>query len=1022
VGCARPRSARLFGLKRCAAETKTSRSKRATGRAGSLERTQDRIDRARRRQPHRDEHRLNLEAAETRAAYVLRDALERELTGAEIEHDLDARVLADLVKHVDSIADQVERSQDDGHVDRLGRCVAEKIALRDRSSIPDTMHGRRAHAGARVDADVPVAAPEHLVGEARIAAAQIEDECAGWQRRANGEHRLGAPPVVVSRVPVLGLAEALGDAVVLLVQVDHEREYAARTFALRWCIRPEGATLRISIALAIALVAAGAETAPRARGASPVSWQVTQTPFRLSILAGGVTRVSESDLSGGPGGRLSYRLADGSFHGLSNVIGSTPSGAGMTYQIATDEAGRTATVTLQPVKNGVSVALTLQPADGVVDTFESFAASPGEHFLGGGERPAALDLRGQSLAIKTAYSCSSTMPAPFFLSSAGYGVLVHGTTIASMAFPGATLADSCAGGPESQCPLAAHLSVAQICTKSASLSYDVLAGTLEQIVSAYTAEVGRPPVPPASQFALIKWRDIVSGPAELYEDVDQLHALKIPIGWVLLDNPWESGLCYGRMTFDTQRFPDPGGMIASLHARGVEFMLWISPLVRRQFCPPPPQYSQSALFGTGNAATIDLTDPATLSTFEQSVRSLIALGVDGFKADRGDEIDLEPLQLAGGPGLTLHNEYPLLYARAVAAAIQAAGKTASFATLFRAGAPGSAATVPGFWGGDQQGSFPGLAAAIRDGLSAGVAGYPVWGSDTGGFDSAALTPDVFVRWAQFSAVSPVFEVGGTGGNATFWNFGPETVAAFREAAVLHYELFPYLYSLAEAAHTGGLPIMRPLALEYPSDGQAWQHDLEVLVGRNLLAAPVTTPGSEAQVYLPAGSWLDLATGELRHGGGLPYVRPAPLDQLPLYLRKGAVIPFAARTPLLWRREWPVDALSLPGRGGWLYAPGEGAARAATPEFGSFRAVTQASTVRIRLRHAPSETQVLLTGRSAPSSVRIDGLVVRKSVSLAALRTAATGWTTTTAPFPGVVLKLTPHSGAAQVELVLAQPR
>ena len=111
----------------------------------------------------------------------------------------------------------------------------------------------------------------------------------------------------------------------------------------------------------------------------------------------------------------------------------------------------------------------------------------------------------------------------------------------------------------------------------------------------------------------------------------------MPIGWVLLDNPWETGNCYGQMSFDAGRFPNPRGMIRALHARDVRFMLWISPLVRQQSCPPPQQYSQNVLYGTGGpAVTIDLTDAVTRSTFEASLSKLIGLGVDGFKDDRGD--------------------------------------------------------------------------------------------------------------------------------------------------------------------------------------------------------------------------------------------------------------------------------------------------------------------------------------------------------------------------------------------------
>jgi alpha-glucosidase (family GH31 glycosyl hydrolase) len=748
-------------------------------------------------------------------------------------------------------------------------------------------------------------------------------------------------------------------------------------------------------------------------------WHVTAKPFRLEFVRGGKVVAQEPNTTGGPGGRLGYVLADDSYHGIGDLLGTRVVAGGDEYHVSTDESSRTAYVTVRKAAGGVSVSVRFAPATDVAAAVESFESRPGEHFLGGGERPGALDLRGQALAIKVSNACQNRMPAPFYASTAGYGVALDSSAIAALAFPGADPGTACAGGNEPVCPLVGGTASIQLCVKAPRLAYRVFFGNPQQVVSAYTKLVGRPRVPPASQFALIKWRDEVGGADDLYADVAELRKLGVPVGWILLDNPWESGLCYGSMQFDAAKFPDPAGMIRRLHSLGVRFMLWVSPLVRKQWCPAPPQYAKSSLIdGGGSAYTLDLTDPATLHTFESSLEKLVALGVDGFKGDRGDEFDLESVELAGGPGGAFQNTYPLAFDRAVAAAVKTKGKTATFATMFRAASPGSAAVVPGFWGGDQQGTFAGLQQAIHDGLSAGLAGYAVWGSDTGGYASAAppLTPEVFVRWAQFSAVSPIFEVGGVGKNATFWDFGSQTVGLFRQAAVLHYELFPYLDALARTAHVTGQPILRPLALAYPGDANAWTHDLEALVGPDLLAAPVTESGTKASVYLPKGSWVDLASGATVRGGGAPFVRPTPLAELPLYLRAGGAIPFAARTPAIWPKPWPVDALTMPGRGGWLYAPRTGRTAAADPRFGRLLATSTGSSVDLRLVRAPSETQVLVAGKAVPTAVRVDGRVLPRAASEAALRTAREGWLPFAAPFRGVVLKLAPRSGGARVHM------
>jgi alpha-D-xyloside xylohydrolase len=466
------------------------------------------------------------------------------------------------------------------------------------------------------------------------------------------------------------------------------------------------------------------------------------------------------------------------------------------------------------------------------------------------------------------------------------------------------------------------------------------------------------------------------------------------------------------MTFDPA-FGDPAAMIHTIHADGIRFMLWISPLVQTQGCGALTRYPSGSLLGSNDgSSTIDLTVPVARAAFETSLRKLVALGVDGFKADRGDEIDLESLHLAGGAGRLLHNEYPLLFARAVAAATPGS----SFVSLFRAGAPGSASVAPGFWGGDQPGSFRGLREAIHDGLSAGVAGYAVWGSDTGGY-LPTESPETFVRWAQFSAVNPIFEVGGQGENATPWDYGPAKIDAFRSAVVLHYELVPYLYGLARAAHATGMPILRPLALGYPDDAASWSHDYEVLVGDDLLAAPVVQPApAPASIHVPSGTWIDLASGG-RVRGPVTLTRDVPLSELPLYLRSGAVVPFAARSPAIWSKPWPVDALQMTGRGGWVYAPAMGTTEARTPDFGSFRATATRRAVHIVLTGAPTETQLELVGVRV-AGVHVDGRAVPASSSNADLSSHGIGWEVTQAPFPGVLLKLAPTRGVQTVDVTL----
>jgi alpha-D-xyloside xylohydrolase len=285
---------------------------------------------------------------------------------------------------------------------------------------------------------------------------------------------------------------------------------------------------------------------------------------------------------------------------------------------------------------------------------------------------------------------------------------------------------------------------------------------------------------------------------------------------------------------------------------------------------------------------------------------------------------------------------------------------------------GSQAVLPGIWAGDQPGDWIGLQRAIRAGETAAMSGFPSWGSDIGGYSSANLTGDVFARWAQLGAISPVFEVGGTGANATPWTLGDDAMSALRDAAVLHYELFPYLYGLLRR----GEPVLRPLAYGYPDDPEAWKAEFELLVGPDLLAAPVTGAGTTPSVYLPRGLWVDLNTGATVKGP-ITFIRSTALDVLPLYARAGAVVPFNLRTADSW---WGVDELTHPERAGYLASDGSG----------------------VDLRGQPRDVQLWVPSPSRPARVTLGGKPV--------------AWSWHDGPLPGVVIRV--HGPTVRGEVVL----
>jgi hypothetical protein len=755
-----------------------------------------------------------------------------------------------------------------------------------------------------------------------------------------------------------------------------------------------------------ACVAAASPHGARSTDRQALQFEVPSSgPAEISLLRGNskVTTVGGAE-------PVTYVTSNGRAHPLTKILSKRTTNGVTTLSLAADEPGRTAKVTLRQTELGVRMSISLLPSSGVQALRLTLSAPLSAHFLGSGEREGWVDLRGTVQPIKVWNGCNSSAPASFFASTAGFGAYVGGDSVGRIAFPGA-VDDSrfaCDLG-DAPCSVGPPTSAVRICLKATTATVEVFSGSPAQIVSDYASRVGRPQAPWLPAFALMKWRDSISGPAELFDDISQLRSRNLPVGWVILDNPWEQGArtshCFGSLTFDTKTYPDPAGMIRSIHALGVRFMLWVSPQIRKKDCPAAT-LPAGWLTGDDDYYLRDLSNPAARADFVAHLSALAALGVDGFKGDRGDEVDLERLTLAAGPGEAFQDAYPRWYQQAVADAMRPYHR--QWASLFRTSVPGSAAIVPGFVGSDTEHTWNGLLAAVRMAQTAGVTGEAMWGADIGGYDVGTLTPELFDRWAQFAALTPIFEVGGTGASAEFWQFGSDAVENFRAAATLHYELVPYLYELVREASVNGIPAVRALGLTWPNDAHVWTHETEFTVGDALLAAPIVDAAygdpAKTSVYLPAGTWIDFFTGR-RYAGGRSIMRSSTPQDFPLFVRVGTALPYNFRQPEVWADPWRVDDLARAGREGWLVAPKLGVT--ATALSGSTRLVAtepSRSQIEIWLSGAEPEQQLLVLPDTPICHVTVNGVPAPRTASATALKTRSVGWSVEPGAPHGVVIK------------------
>jgi alpha-D-xyloside xylohydrolase len=204
---------------------------------------------------------------------------------------------------------------------------------------------------------------------------------------------------------------------------------------------------------------------------------------------------------------------------------------------------------------------------------------------------------------------------------------------------------------------------------------------------------------------------------------------------------------------------------------------------------------------------------------------------------------------------------------------------------------------------------------IPAGLNYAISGMPYWTTDIGGFISGGNLNDpnfreLFVRWFQFGAFSPIFRVHGTRSPSEneLWSYGAEDQKILVDYDTLRYRLMPYIYSQAWQVTNNHGTLMRPLVMDWREDVEAQNTGDEYLFGPAILVSPVTTEGATSRtVYLPKATWYDFWTGE-KSEGGKRIEADAPLEKLPLFVRAGSIVPMGPK--MEWATEKPADPIEL----------------------------------------------------------------------------------------------------------------
>jgi alpha-glucosidase len=577
-----------------------------------------------------------------------------------------------------------------------------------------------------------------------------------------------------------------------------------------------------------------------------------------------------------------------------------------------------------------------------------------EYFYGLGEKAAPLNKRRQKFTMwntDNAFYVEGTDPIyqsiPFYIglqNGAAYGIFFDNSYRTTFDF-----------GQASQ-------SYAAFSADGGEMNYYFIQGpAIQSVLERYSELTGRMPMPPIWALGNQQSRYSYYPDTVAEEVVKRYREDDLPLDVLFLDIDYMNE--YRVFTWDPKRFPNPLGLTTELKKDGVKVVTSMDPGVAYQ--PPTKEAPESPTPELGSQADSyyvfnqgmqrnyflkrksgelylgkvwpekvvfpDFTMDAVRGWWGDLHRAQLDNGVSGIWNDMN-----EPSDFSDGDGKnkmdvvsddegqwTTHaknrNVYGLLMSRATYEGMLRLRPNQRPFVVTRSGYAGIQryATT---WTGDNHSTWDALALSLPMFESLGLSGQPFVGADIGGFIDHGPPPfssietfgringELLTRWYEVGFLTPFCRNHKVnwGADQEPWRFGPFYEDIIRKYLKLRYRLMPFLYTTFEAAHRTGMPVFRPLVLNYQDDKNTLTLDDQFMIGGDLLVAPILAPHVTSRtVYLPPGTWFDFWTGK-SYAGGTRVLAEAPLETVPMYVRGGSVLPTGPEMNYLMER--PFDPL------------------------------------------------------------------------------------------------------------------
>ncbi|EOU1698940.1 DUF4968 domain-containing protein [Clostridium perfringens] len=445
--------------------------------------------------------------------------------------------------------------------------------------------------------------------------------------------------------------------------------------------------------------------------------------------------------------------------------------------------------------------------------------------------------------------------------------------------------------------------------------YFIPGENIKEVVKNYTALTGRMEMPPLWSLGYQQCRFSYFSQEEVRELVKTFEEKDIPLDVVYLDIDYMDG--FRVMTFKTPNFHDAAGLIGDLKEKGIRTITIIDPGVKvdEEYDVfkrgKEGNYFTKKLDGEifigavwpGDSAFPDFSNKDCREWWKSELKKFISEhGMDGIWNDMNEpcvfnndhKTMLETCLHNSDNGVIehkeFHNRYGFEMSRCSKEAQEELHPNERGFSMTRATYAGGQ-RYSSVWTGDNMSLWSQMRMSITMNANLGISGFSFVGNDVSGFGLDS-SEELFIRWMEMGPFIPIFRNHSNmyTRRQEPWAFGPRAEKIAKKSIELRYELLPYIYDLYYISHKEGLPIFRPMIMEYEKDMNLLNMREQFMLGENMLVAPVLYEGERSKtVYLPKGSWFNYFTMEKLQGGKW-YKLPCELDEILVFVKEGSIIP------------------------------------------------------------------------------------------------------------------------------------